>query len=191
MAARAILMRLLSAGPSPVDICDRVVAPALVGIVGEHWVNGTLSILEEHIISASTLDGLSMLTDKMPRGERRPHRALCAPYEGDVHDIGARMTALALESIGWSAAASGYCARSKKSAAMSRSTDPDLVCLSMTYAPTDQDRRGAFEKTTGNLPHQRGASSPGRARCGRSWRNVVRLAAPAWPGWCAGSRGRA
>lgn len=145
MAARAILMRLLSAGQSPVDICDRVVAPAL-GIVGEHWVNGTLSILEEHIISASTLDGLSMLTDKMPRGERRPHRALCAPYEGDVHDIGARMTALALESIGWSAAASGYCAPLEEVGSYVEKHRPDLVCLSMTYAPTDQDRRGAFEK---------------------------------------------
>lgn len=145
MAVRAILMKLISAGRSPVDICDRVVGPAL-GIVGEHWANGTLSILEEHIISAATLDGLSMLTEKMPRGEPRPRRALCAPYEGDVHDIGARMTALALESIGWTAAASVYCAPLEEIGRYVEQYRPDLVCLSLTYAPTDQDRRGAFER---------------------------------------------
>lgn len=145
LAVRSILTKLLSAGHSPIDICDRVVAPAL-GIVGEQWVKGTLSIVEEHIISAATLDGLSMLTEKMPRGEHRPRRALCAPYERDVHDIGARMTALALESIGWSAAASVYCAPLEEIGSYVEKYRPDLVCLSMTYVPTDQDRRGAFER---------------------------------------------
>lgn len=144
-AARGILMKLLSAGQSPIDICDKVVAPALV-MVGEAWSRGTLSILDEHLISAATLEGLSMLAEEMPRGEPRQRRALCCPYEGDVHDIGVRMTALALESIGWTASASVYPTPLEEIGRYVEQHTPDLLCLSLIYTPADHARRDAFEK---------------------------------------------
>ena len=141
----AILMRLLSEGQSPIEVCDQIVAPALA-IVGEHWANGTLSILEEHLISAATLEGLSLLAEKMPRAEPHHRRALCCPYEGDVHEIGVRMTALALESKGWTAATSVHSAPLEEVGRYVEQHKPDLLCLSIVYAPADHARRDAYEK---------------------------------------------
>jgi excisionase family DNA binding protein len=130
------LFRLAAGGCSVVDICDRVVAPGLE-FLGREWGKGDVSILQEHLVSAATIHGLERLRETLPHQEPLTVTALCAPMEGDEHEIGVRMTALLLETLGWTVRLAIDSTPATEVAAYIRRERPTLVCISAVSVPLD------------------------------------------------------
>lgn len=130
------LFRLAAGGCSLVDIGDRVIAPALETL-GQQWSRGEVSILQEHLASAATIHGLERLRETLPHQEPLPAVAICAPMEGEEHEIGARMTALLLETHGWSVRLVIDSTPATELAAYIRRERPTLVCVSAVSVPLD------------------------------------------------------
>jgi excisionase family DNA binding protein len=130
------LFRLAAGGCSVVDICDRVVAPGLE-LLGREWGRGDVGILQEHLVSAATIHGLERLRETLPHQERLAATALCAPMEGDEHEIGSRMVALLLETHGWQVRLAIDSTPATEVAAYVRRERPTLVCISAVSVPLD------------------------------------------------------
>jgi len=79
------------------------VAEALVpvlGEIGERWVDGTLSILEEHVASERLTRALAQLADQLPGRSGAP-RMLLATAEGEEHTLGLSLVELVVREWGW------------------------------------------------------------------------------------------
>lgn len=140
---RQILAQLLAARWSVIDICEDILAPALES-VGTQWAVGEMSIMHEHLITASTLESLSLLGEEMPRREPNGRRALCCGGQSDQHSLGIRMTALALESVGWSVALSISAIPLTEVSRYLEQSRPDLVCISLVYEPIESGFRQGY-----------------------------------------------
>jgi excisionase family DNA binding protein len=95
--ARHWLARL-AAGASVLDLCERVIAPALRRI-GEDWAAGNVSIAQEHRASA-ICERLIALHSGQPGGRPRG-RAVVATPPGERHALPALMAAACLREDRW------------------------------------------------------------------------------------------
>ena len=68
--------------------------------IGERWVRGHLSILDEHVMSERMVRAIARLADWLPRNPAAP-RALLAVPDGDEHTIGLALTELCFREQGW------------------------------------------------------------------------------------------
>lgn len=130
------LFQLVTAGCTLVEICDRVIAPALV-LLGDRWEDGSVSILEEHLMSAATIHGLERLRDTLPQQEANGLLALCSPVEGEQHEIGVRMSALLLDRLGWDVRMAVDGTPTSELVHFVKQERPRLVCLSVCSRPID------------------------------------------------------
>jgi len=133
------IFRMVTAGCTLVEICDRVVTPALARL-GERWQTGSVSILDEHMVSASTIHGLERLRQTLPHREANGIVALCSPMEGEQHEIGTRMAALLLDQLGWDVRLALDGTPVPELVRFIRQERPGLVCLSVPSLPMDEAR---------------------------------------------------
>lgn len=138
-AVARFLFQLVTAGCTLVEICDRVVTPALASL-GERWLTGSVSILDEHMVSASTIHGLERLRQTLPHLESNGLVALCSPMEGEHHEIGTRMAALLLDQLGWDVRLAVDGTPVPELVRFIRQERPGLVCLSVSSLPMDEAR---------------------------------------------------
>lgn len=137
------LFRCATGGCTLVEICDRIITPALIEL-GDRWAAGGLSVLEEHLVSAATVHGLERLAETMPRHDPLEARALCCPAEGERHEIGSRMTAMLLETLGWQVRSTMASTPMSDLVSWIQKHRPQLVCISMVTMPTDEAWRERF-----------------------------------------------
>ncbi|TPW11839.1 MAG: putative cobalamin binding protein [bacterium] len=130
------LFRLVTAGCTLVEICDRVISPALV-MLGDRWQAGSVSILEEHLMSAGTIHALARLRETLPQQASNGLLALCTPVEGEQHEIGARMSALLLDRLGWDVRLSVDGTPTPELVRFVKRERPRLLCLSACSSRED------------------------------------------------------
>jgi excisionase family DNA binding protein len=130
------LFRCVSGGVTLVEICDRILSPALEAL-GENWRSGKTTILEEHLASATTIHVLERLGDTVPHLDPVGLKALTAPVEGETHEIGARMAALVLETLGWEVRLATTSTPTAEIAEYVRRERPALLCLSAVCVRVD------------------------------------------------------
>ena len=132
--AARVLFNLLTAGFTLSEICDGIVGPAM-NEVGNQWREGRISVMEEHLISATTIHALNRMVEMIPRQTPTGKSALCCPANGEAHSIGAEMTGLMLESLGWTTRVTVSPTPFKEITSYVRENRPDMVCLSLVNAP--------------------------------------------------------
>ena len=99
--ANVIVGELLSAQQTLGDIYTRVISPALV-TVGDLWCRNDIGVGEEHLASEIVLGQMDRLRALFTRRDpRSSYRIMIGCVEGELHYIGARMTADLCLAEGW------------------------------------------------------------------------------------------
>ena len=131
LTARLLVVRAVEDGLSLARLHAHVLTPALHEL-GDRWAAGTLSVSQEHEVSALVRDILGELAARFP--EPASPRALvvaaCAP--GELHDLGLRMLATELRQDGCAVRYLGANVPPSALADAVTAHRPDLVLLSIT-----------------------------------------------------------
>jgi excisionase family DNA binding protein len=93
--ARHAVTRLVANGGDPVQVCERVLAPALVAI-GDAWHDGSVSVAVEHRASGIVQAVLGAVGTSFSRAGPRRGAVVVATPPGNLHGIPAAMVAAAL-----------------------------------------------------------------------------------------------
>jgi MerR family transcriptional regulator, light-induced transcriptional regulator len=97
--ARRTILSAYEAGMPFSEIYDDVLRPALYE-VGQRWVNGELTIVQEHEITAIVRDLIGELSSHTQRPDEPAEIILAACVAGETHDLGLRMVSHLLETEG-------------------------------------------------------------------------------------------
>src|SRR5262245_8598482 len=130
--ADAVVGELLSAQQTLGDIYMQVISPALV-TVGDLWCRNDIGVGEEHLASELVLgqmDRLRALFEK--RDPRSPYRIMIGCVEGELHYIGARMTADICLAHGWNVDFVGANVPNKALIELVNNRQPQILALSIT-----------------------------------------------------------
>ena len=111
---------------------DEAVA-GLMSRVGAAWAEGRLRVAEEHVVSQEMSEMLLRLTTAPGEGTPAPSApvAVVGTLEGNQHHLGALVVRVALERRGWDVCYLGPDVPVEDFAAMQRSRDAALVCVSL------------------------------------------------------------
>jgi excisionase family DNA binding protein len=133
LVAREQVDRLIEGGAGVVEICDRILAPALVK-VGLGWTLGLISIAQEHRASAICERLLARMTPAPPG---RP-RGVCvaASPPGEDHFLPGAMATAALREDHWQVHHLGTGVPVEQIANLAQAEQANLIVLSVTYAAT-------------------------------------------------------
>ena len=154
-ALRLVMEEGIAAGVTVPDLVLQVIQPAQYEI-GRLWQENRISVAQEHLATAVSQLVLAHLYPHLPREARRGRTALVATVEGELHDMGARVTADFLEMAGYDVRYLGASVPADHLVAMIEETKPHLLALSTTI-PTHLPmvRRTVdrvCEATKGQLP---------------------------------------
>ena len=154
-ALRVVVDDGLEAGVPVRDIVLDVLQPAQYEI-GRLWQENRISVAQEHLATAITQLVMAHLYPHLPRAAATGKRALVACVEGELHDMGARVTADFLEMSGYEVRYLGASVPTESLVAMVERERPDLLALSTTiptHVPALQDAvRRVCAATHGRLP---------------------------------------
>lgn len=145
----------IAAGVSVPDLVLKVLQQAQYEI-GRLWEENRISVAQEHLATAITQLVLAHLYPHLPRDPRRGLTALVATVEGELHDMGARVTADFLEMAGYDVRYLGASVPADHLVSMIDEMRPDLLALSTTI-PThlpmlERTVLRVCEATHGELP---------------------------------------
>lgn len=115
-------------------ILDRLIGPAMRR-VGHGYLQGDLSIGDEHRMTQTMRDALVILRDGSdagvpPNGSVKP-AAVVGCTRGEVHELGALMVRLVLEDDGWRVIYLGLDVPTEEFAVQQAKHGASLVCISM------------------------------------------------------------
>jgi len=114
---------------------DGLLAPVMRHF-GSRYVNGELSIGDEHCITQSMRDvliGLSLkVRNTRPAGDGKTAVVGCA--RGEVHELGGLMVRLILEDAGWKTVYLGLNVPTEEFSDQQRKHQAEMVCVSITPA---------------------------------------------------------
>lgn len=133
-------------GVSFSDFCDRGIR-GFMREVGETWRAGKLRVGEEHMASEALIEVLIRMREHTleARPSDEPRRtAIVGSMEGDRHNIGGLCVRLLLERHGWKVYFLGPDVPVEDFAAMQKSRDADLVCISFAPPNTAADMKRAI-----------------------------------------------
>lgn len=131
--ATDVVGRLHAQQESVLDICSRVLVPALATL-GEEWAAGTLSIAEEHRASEIVERLLAGIDQRRP-GRPRGAVVVTAP-PGEQHGLPVGMAAAVLREDGWTVELLGRDLPADALADFVAAVVPDLVVLTVTTLGT-------------------------------------------------------
>jgi methanogenic corrinoid protein MtbC1 len=141
-------------GLSLATIGEEIIRPAMQE-VGTLWRAGRIGVLDEHLATFSTIEGLTALQSGIAKGESN-RRAIVGCSEGELHELASILVRGVLEAEGWSVIYLGsHTPLFSFAEAVSR-FKPQAVCISITMvdnierAIRDYDtlRRAALKRKT-------------------------------------------
>lgn len=97
--ANVLIQRLLK-GESLENLLDKAITPELQR-VGSLWVQGKVSVADEHLASRTVLYALYKIRSVIPVGEKQNKLAICCGVEGDFHGLPTDFALMIFESYGW------------------------------------------------------------------------------------------
>jgi MerR family transcriptional regulator, light-induced transcriptional regulator len=131
-AAADLLIRLSDAGIPPLEIYEHVVS-ATQRRIGELWQEGRLTVAQEHVATAVTEFALARLYAYLEPPDAYRGSAVVCGVQGELHQVGARIVADALEFDGWSVAFLGTNLPAQDVVEFAIAHDATLAALSVTY----------------------------------------------------------
>ncbi|MDQ1443663.1 MAG: MerR family transcriptional regulator, light-induced transcriptional regulator, partial [Acidimicrobiaceae bacterium] len=146
--ARQVIERLRDGGQETVEICERLVTPALRRI-GDAWAEGHVSLVEEHRASAMCtrlLAGISVHPRGRPRGV-----AVVTTVPGEAHELPGMMASMALRADRWQVHHLGTQVPYDQLAALVRRERATLVVLSVTHTRVQRDALHCAERVRREL----------------------------------------
>jgi excisionase family DNA binding protein len=138
LAARQVLDRLHDGGIETVELCERLISPALRRI-GDAWCKGRMSLADEHRASAICTRLLARISIH-PRGRPRGV-AVVTTVPGEGHELPGTMASIALRSDRWQVHHLGTQVPYEQLAALATRERARLVVLSVTDPRTQHDAR--------------------------------------------------
>jgi MerR family transcriptional regulator, light-induced transcriptional regulator len=141
LGCRAVVDRLREGGIEPVVLCDALLGPAM-GLVGDAWATGQLSVAEEHR-TAAICDRLLARLAVHPRGRPRGVAVTATPV-GEEHGLPSTMAAVVLRADRWQVHHLGTQVPTPDLVDLVRTIGADLVVLSVVNsdAVDDGERTG-------------------------------------------------
>jgi len=126
-------------------IYDDLLAPVLHRI-GEMWMDGNLSVTEEHLASQTIRDGIIKLQDVIVKPDVNLGRVLVLTLSEELHDIPAKMVHHVLESRGFQVLFSGQKTPAGDTARVFQTFHPDRVYLSFIYTENPEKAQVEFDE---------------------------------------------
>ncbi len=113
------------------EIFDLVIAPGMK-VIGQRWLEGQLSIEQEHRASYETMDAITKLQTQIHFEPEKGLTVVCACPGEEQHEIGLRCASYMFESEGWLSHYLG--ARTPYTSIVNavREMKPQAICLSVT-----------------------------------------------------------
>ncbi len=140
-------------GISITEIFDQAISPAMRQI-GEMWYRGELSIAQEHLASRAAHYAVHKLRTSLPLPEMTENIAVCAAFEGDLHELPTYLAQVAIENEGWEVINFGANTPLFTLNEETLQHIPQAVCISATFL-TDLERLSReyrqFRETAGKL----------------------------------------
>ena len=134
-AALALLFSERAEKGSWFRVADRL--GALLGEVGERWQRGSLSVSDEHVVSAALQRVLSVAVESMAVPHDAP-RCLLAAAEGEEHTLGLSLAELCLREAGWRAQWTGAHTRASDIVERVQKGGVHMVALSASAFSVDR-----------------------------------------------------
>ena len=128
-AASDLIGQLISEKMPPDRVYSTILAPAQRQL-GRLWVEGKISIAQEHLASQITLEMMDRIRSSTPAADPLPFKVLVTAVEGDQHFIGARMAADLFLAQGWQVDFLGPDTPTEDLVSLVSQRKPDLVVLS-------------------------------------------------------------
>ena len=124
----------------------RILEPTMVE-VGERWFRKEIDVFHERLASSLLLRRLETMLDRARRANRFPtRRALICAIQGDRHEGGVRILALALELAGWRAESLGVDLPVRELAKAVEAWQPDAVGVSFVLSRNINKRFNELKK---------------------------------------------
>ena len=98
--------------------------------VGDLWLNGKITIADEHLATRVTLCALQKLRSIVMPGQATGLKAVCCGIEGDLHELPIHLAEIIFESEGWDVSNLGPNTPLFTLRDMVAQKKPDLVCVS-------------------------------------------------------------
>lgn len=146
-AVKTILEGLYMVHQDLAAIYDGLLTPVLHRI-GEMWMEGKLSITEEHLASQTIRDGIIKLQDVVIRPESLKGKAFVLTLSSELHDIPAKMVQHLLEVGGFQVLYSGQKTPAGDTVNVFETFKPDRVYLSSTYIEDVETAQQEFNELT-------------------------------------------
>jgi len=120
------------------EIFDELLCPAMCRI-GELWLNGEITITQEHIATRAASNSIYKLRNLLPVSKITGELAMCCAMEGDFHELPTHLAQIIIENEGWEVLNFGantplYCLAEEV-----LQHSPKMICLSATIM-TDLER---------------------------------------------------
>lgn len=100
--------------------------------IGHLWETNQINVADEHFSTAATQTIMAQLYPYITTTSQKHKKAIITCVPGELHEIGARMVADFLTMGGWDAYYLGANTPTESLIQKIQSTDPDLVCISVT-----------------------------------------------------------
>ncbi|UCD38405.1 MAG: B12-binding domain-containing protein, partial [Fidelibacterota bacterium] len=114
------------------EIYDHLVTPVLHRI-GDLWEEGTISVVEEHLVSQRLKDAIIRLQELVNLPPQNSQRALCLNLTGELHDIPLKMVQHILEARGYRVYFSGQRTPTDNLEMVFSTFQPDRIYISSIY----------------------------------------------------------
>ncbi len=144
-AVKTVLNGLYMVNGDLVSIYDDLLTPIL-HIIGEMWMDGRLSISQEHLASQTIRDGIIQLQDVVVKPEKNLGKAFVLTLSEELHDIPAKMVQHLLEQRGFQVLFSGQKTPAGDTISVFKSFKPARVYLSSIYNENGPAAQAEFKK---------------------------------------------
>ena len=130
-----LILQQASISMSRPNLIDKVVVP-IIEQIGEKWRDGSIRIYHEHIATVVIRSFLSTLTNSLEYEMNAPN-IIVTTLKGQIHELGALIAGASAAAEGWKVTYLGPNLPAEEIAAVAKSTDAKLVCLSIVYPAAD------------------------------------------------------
>lgn len=144
-AVKTVLNGLYMVHQNLASIYDDLLSPILHQI-GQMWVDGNLSVSEEHLASQSIKDGIIKLQDIVVKPELSLGKAFVLTLSEELHDIPSKMVQHLLEQRGFQVLYSGQQTPVGDTVSVFNSYSPDRVYLSSVYVENPLQAQAEFKE---------------------------------------------